>query len=259
MKTSGDSAGAPAVVLLSGGLDSSTTLALARAAGHSVHALSFRYGQRHAVELHAARQQARVQGVTRHVEIDLGHLAPLIADVTSLVSDSTIDVPKDEAPARVGIPSTYVPARNTLFLSYALAWAEALGAHDLWIGVNAVDYSGYPDCRPEFVAAFERLANLATREGVEGRAMHLHAPLLHLKKHEIVRLGVEHGVDYADTVSCYDPVLAVAPTASGVVGEEAPARDALVWACGRCDSCQLRKQGFAEAGVHDPTRYWPSR
>jgi 7-cyano-7-deazaguanine synthase len=246
-----------AVVLLSGGLDSSTVLALARAAGHEVYALSFRYGQRHEVELQAARRQARAQGVVRHVEIDLGHVAPLLAGATSLVSGSSLSVPKGEEPARGGIPNTYVPARNTLFLSYALAWAEALGAHDLWIGVNAVDYSGYPDCRPPFIAAFERLANLATREGVEGRAMHLHAPLLHLQKREIIRLGADHGVDFADTVSCYDPVLAPPSAARhGEAGEPAP-DEGVAWACGRCDSCQLRRQGFIDAGIADPTRYWP--
>ena len=229
------------VVLLSGGLDSATVLALARAEGQEVHALSFRYGQRHAVELEMAAVQARRARVVRHEVIDLGHLGALVAPATALVEASELPVPRDGDTD--GIPVTYVPARNTLFLSYALAWAEVVGAGDIWIGVNAVDYSGYPDCRPEFVQAFERLANLATRVGVEAPAdapaIRVRAPLVSLAKHEIIALGMEHGVSYSDTVSCYSPAV----------------RDGEILACGRCDSCRLRRAGFQAAGVADPTRY----
>lgn len=231
-----------AVVLLSGGLDSVTVLAIARAQKLEVSALSFQYGQRHAVELESARRQARTFGAERHEVVDLSHLGRLVAPATSLVSDSAIEVPKGRAVDRASeIPNTYVPARNTLFLSYALAWAEVLDARQIFIGVNALDYSGYPDCRPEFITAFERTANLATAVGVQGgELITIQAPLQTLHKHEIVALGLEHGVNYADTVSCYDP------SADG---------SGLPLACGACDSCQLRRAGFREAGAADPTRY----
>ena len=239
------SSGEPAVVLLSGGLDSTTVLAIAaREAGQQVHALSFSYGQRHEVELRYAARQAERFGVVAHEVVDLGHLGRLVARATSLVAASELEVP--EAGAREGdsaIPSTYVPARNTVFLSYALAWAEALGARDIWVGVNAVDYSGYPDCRPEFISAFERTARLATRMGVEAEhegGVTIHAPLIELHKHEIIARGLVLGVDYGETTSCYDPALA---------------EDGLALACGRCESCSLRKAGFEAAGVEDPTRY----
>jgi 7-cyano-7-deazaguanine synthase len=232
-----------AVVLLSGGLDSATVLAVAKALRRRVHALSFRYGQRHVVELGYARAQAQRQGVVAHEIVDLAHLGPLVAHATALVQGSPLEVPKDREPiSSTGaseIPTTYVPARNTLFLAYALAWAEAIDAADIWIGVNALDYSGYPDCRPAFITAFAELATLGTRRGVEGDPIRIETPLLHLHKHEIIALGEEHGVDYGDTLSCYDPV---------AVGERA-------LACGHCDSCTLRRRGFADAGVPDPTRY----
>ena len=222
-----------AVLLLSGGLDSTTLLALAKRDGFDVHAMSFRYGQRHAHELSAARAVAERYGVAAHVVVDIDLR---VFGGSALTAE--IDVPKDrdERAMGTGIPITYVPARNTIFLSYALAWAEVLGARDIFIGVNALDYSGYPDCRPEYVAAFERLANLATRAGVEGETIHIRAPLLHLTKREIVELGTSLGVDYALTTSCYDP------DASGA-------------ACGHCDACQLRLKGFAESGRRDPARY----
>lgn len=224
---------APAVVLLSGGLDSATTLAIARAEGFACHALSFRYGQRHASELAAAAAVARHLGAFEHrvLDIDLRGFGG-----SALTSD--IPVPKDRAPAALaaGIPITYVPARNTIFLAYALGWAEVLGAADIFLGVNAVDYSGYPDCRPEYVAAFERMANLATRAGVEGRRLSIRAPLMALAKAEIIRKGLALGVDYGLTQSCYDPV----PDGA---------------ACGRCDACGLRLTGFREAGLADPARY----
>ena len=229
------------VVLLSGGLDSVTTLAVARAQGVQVYALSFDYGQRHAVELACARRQASRLGAAGHEVVDLAHLGRLVQSATALVADSEHAVPKDTPPGS-GIPITYVPARNTLFLSYGLAWAEALGATSIWIGVNALDYSGYPDCRPDFIAAYQRMADLATRVGVEAKAgagIRIRTPLVDLRKHEIIALGGRHGVDYADTVSCYDP-------RSDDVGPVA---------CGRCDSCTLRREGFASAGVPDPTRY----
>ncbi len=244
----GEDAGSPgpAVVLLSGGLDSVTVLAIARAAGHEAYALSFRYGQRHAVELDCAARQARRMGARAHEIVDLSHMGRLVASATALVEGSTLHVPRDrdvDHPASE-IPVTYVPARNTLFLAYALAWAEALGAGDLWIGVNALDYSGYPDCRPAFIEAFARMANLATRVGVEGEgnAIRIRTPLLDLTKAGIIERGVALGVDYADTVSCYDPT-------TDARGQPL--------ACGRCDSCLLRRKGFAEAGVTDPTRYAP--
>jgi 7-cyano-7-deazaguanine synthase len=223
----------PAVVLLSGGLDSATTLAVCRREGFAPYALSFRYGQRHAVELDAAARVAATLGAVEHaaIEIDLRRFGG------SALTDA-IDVPKDRPPEEIseGIPVTYVPARNTIFLSYALAWAEVLEARDIFIGVTAVDYSGYPDCRPEYIEAFERMANLATKAGVEGTRLHIHTPLIDRTKAEIIRLGRDLGVDYSMTVSCYDP----SPDGG---------------ACGRCDSCLLRRKGFAEAGVPDPTRY----
>jgi 7-cyano-7-deazaguanine synthase len=223
-----------AVVLVSGGLDSATALASAREAGFACYALTIRYGQRHAAEIAAAKRVAAALGAVRHVvsEVDLSTFGG-----SALTGD--IAVPKGrgmEAISR-GIPVTYVPARNTVFLALALAWAEALGAHDIFIGVNAVDYSGYPDCRPEYIAAFERMANLATKAGVEGTAhFTIQTPLISLTKAEIIRLGMRLGVDYSVTVSCYDP----APE-----GE----------ACGACDACTLRRKGFAEAGIEDPARY----
>jgi 7-cyano-7-deazaguanine synthase len=220
-----------AVVLLSGGLDSATALAAARADGLAPYALTVRYGQRHAVELDAARRVAAQLGVAAHkiADVDLR-----LFGGSALTDD--IAVPKDGAGGDA-IPVTYVPARNTIFLSLALAWAEVLGAAEIVVGVNAVDYSGYPDCRPEYIAAFERLANLATRAGVEGRTrLRVRAPLLHLAKHEIIRLGRSLGVDYALTTSCYDP-----------------ADDGA--ACGRCDACRLRLAGFAAAGLSDPAPY----
>ncbi|WP_028873976.1 7-cyano-7-deazaguanine synthase QueC [Tepidiphilus margaritifer] len=218
-----------AVVLLSGGLDSSTVLAIARAEGFRPYALSVAYGQRHDAELAAAARVARALGAVEHriARVDLGVFGG------SALTDEAIAVP--EVPTE-GIPVTYVPARNTVLLSVALAWAEVLGAYDLFIGVNAVDYSGYPDCRPEFIAAFEALANVATKAGVEGARFRVHAPLMHLSKAEIIRRGLELGVDYSLTVSCYQA-------------------DEMGRACGRCDACRLRAQGFAAAGVPDPTRY----
>ena len=222
-----------AVLLLSGGLDSTTLLALATREGYAVHAMSFRYGQRHQHELSAARAVAAKYGVARHVvvEIDLR-----VFGGSALTAD--IDVPKDRDAVEMasGVPITYVPARNTIFLSYALAWAEVLGARDIFIGVNALDYSGYPDCRPEYIAEFEKLANLATRAGVEGDAVKIRAPLLHLTKREFIDLGTSLGVDYSVTTSCYDP-------------DESGA------ACGHCDACQLRLKGFSESGRRDPARY----
>ncbi len=221
-----------AVILLSGGLDSATILALAKQQGYVCYALSFNYGQRHGAELNAARQVAERAGVVEHKLVHIG----LDAFGGSALTDTRIAVPNQPS---VGIPVTYVPARNTVFLSFALGWAEVLGAFDIFIGVNAVDYSGYPDCRPEFIAAFEKLARLATKAGVEGQDFKIHTPLLDLGKGEIIRLGLELGVDYALTVSCY-------------------AADAAGLACGVCDSCRLRKAGFEAAGVADPTRYQSS-
>lgn len=223
----------PAVILLSGGLDSTTVLAIAKDQGFHPCALSFRYGQRHAVELDAARRVAEAQGVTRHViaDIDLR-----VFGGSSLTSD--IAVPKHDSPDELGeeIPSTYVPARNTIFLSFALAFAETVGAQDIFIGVNALDYSGYPDCRPEYIAAFEVMANLATKAGIEGSRLKIHTPLITLTKAEIIAAGMRLGVDYSLTSSCYDPSDSGNP-------------------CGHCDSCLLRLKGFSEAGYVDPLRY----
>ncbi|OIR15976.1 7-cyano-7-deazaguanine synthase [mine drainage metagenome] len=218
-----------AVVLLSGGLDSATVLAMAREQGFECYALSVDYGQRHHAELAAAQKVARALGAREHrvLNIDLTGFGG------SALTDSSIAVPEH---ASSGIPITYVPARNTIMLSLALAWAEVLHAQDIFFGVNAVDYSGYPDCRPEYVAAFERMANLATQAAVEGKPLTLHAPLLHLTKAEIIRQGVRLGVDYGLTVSCYQA-------------------DEAGRACGRCDSCRLRREGFQSAGVPDSTRY----
>jgi 7-cyano-7-deazaguanine synthase len=236
----------PAIVLLSGGLDSTTVLAIAALeARQQVHALSFAYGQRHAVELGCAARQADRFGVVIHEILDLGQLGRLVAPASSLISGSALPVPSAaEREDATTIPSTYVPARNMLFLSYALAWAEVVGARDIWLGVNAVDYSGYPDCRPEFLAAFERTANLATKLGVEATTdqdirIRIHAPLVDLHKHEIIARGIALGVDYADTTSCYDP----------------RERDREALACGRCESCVLRRAGFERAGLADPTHY----
>lgn len=218
-----------AVVLLSGGLDSATVLAIARSEGYRCHALSFDYGQRHDAELHAARRIAGELGAVEHKLIRIG----LDEIGGSALTDTRIAVP--ETPSS-GIPVTYVPARNTVFLALALGWAEVLDAADIFIGVNAVDYSGYPDCRPAFIEAFQNLANLATRAGVEGRPLHVHTPLIHLSKAEIIRRGTALGVDYSRTVSCY-------------------AADGEGRACGKCDACRLRRQGFQDAGIADPTRY----
>ncbi|MEN9510028.1 MAG: queuosine biosynthesis protein QueC [Gemmatimonadota bacterium] len=234
----GTSDARPAVVLLSGGLDSATALAVARRDGYTPYAMTFRYGQRHAVEIDAARRVAEAQGVVRHVvvDIDLRQWGG-----SALTDDVAVPKDRDVAHASDEIPVTYVPARNTIFLSFALAWAEVLGADAIFIGVNALDYSGYPDCRPEYVSAFESMANLATRAGVEGtQRLRIHAPLQHLTKAEIVALGRSLGVDYSLTTSCYDP-----------------ASDGT--ACGRCDACQLRLRGFAEAGSPDPIAYAAGR
>jgi len=219
-----------AVVLVSGGLDSATCLAIARAEGYACHALSFAYGQRHTAELDAAARVATVLGAVDHrvMDVDLGAFGG------SALTDPAIPVP--ESPVE-GVPVTYVPARNTVFLSFALAWSEVLGAHDIFIGVNAIDYSGYPDCRPEYIAAFERMANLATRAGTEGlQPLFIRTPLIQLSKADIIRQGRTLGVDYSITVSCYQA-------------------DAQGSACGRCDACRLRREGFAAAGIPDPTRY----
>ena len=223
-----------AVVLSSGGIDSTTAMAIARYEGFKIYSLSFFYGQRHAFELQAAQKVANAIGVTKHlvINIDLKQIGG-----SSLTDD--IDVPKDRGEQEMtrGIPVTYVPARNTIFLSFALAWAEVLKSSDIFIGVNAIDYSGYPDCRPEYIDAFERMANLATKAGVEGAAnIRIRTPLIHLTKAQIVQKGMELGVDFALTHSCYDP------SPQGL-------------ACGKCDSCFLRRKGFKEAGVADPTRY----
>jgi 7-cyano-7-deazaguanine synthase len=226
------------VVLLSGGLDSTTTLAIAKNLGFEPYALTFRYGQRHEVEIEVARRTAARFGVADHavVAIDLR-----VFGGSALTSD--IPVPKDRDVGEIseGIPVTYVPARNTIFLSFALAWAEVLGSSDIFIGVNALDYSGYPDCRPEYITAYENMANLATKAGVEGgRRLKIHTPLIDLTKAQIIRKGIELGVDYSQTISCYDP------------GEDGAS-------CGHCDACQLRLKGFAEAGLDDPALYCDSR
>lgn len=230
----------PAVLLLSGGLDSTTLLALARHDGFDVYAMTFRYGQRHAREVEAARSIAARYGVRDHVIVDID-----LRTFGGSALTSDIDVPKDRmidgrrtrGDQDDGIPITYVPARNTIFLSFALAWSEVLGASDIFIGVNAVDYSGYPDCRPAYIGAYEQMANLATRGAVEGTTpVRIRTPLLQLSKTQIIETGLRLGVDYAETQSCYDP-------------------DPEGAACGRCDACQLRLRGFAEAGVLDPARY----
>ena len=227
-----------AVVLLSGGIDSATTLAIAQNMGFDIYVLSFCYGQRHAIELEAAKRIAKIGKVVRHliIDIDLRKIggSALTADLVVPKSRSTKQMGKD-------IPATYVPARNTIFLSYALAWAEVIGANDIFIGVNALDYSGYPDCRSEYIAAYEKMANLATKAGVEsGRKLKIHTPLIQMSKSQIIQKGIELGVDYSLTHSCYDPL---------ATGE----------ACGECDSCLLRLKGFRDAGVKDPVRYKISR
>ncbi len=221
----------PAIVLLSGGLDSATCLAIAKSEGFAPYCLSFDYGQRHKAELQAAARVAAALGAKEHrvVRLDIGQFGG------SALTDSSIAVPVEGGQAG-GIPVTYVPARNTVMLSFALAWAEVLGAKDIFVGVNAVDYSGYPDCRPEFIAAFERMANLATKAGVEGAELHVHAPLIDLTKAQIVQRGTALGVDYGITVSCYQA-------------------DDEGRACGVCDSCRLRAEGFRAAGLADPTPY----
>ena len=218
-----------AIILLSGGLDSATTLAIAKKLGFDCYALSFNYKQRHMSELNAAKNVAKKLKLTEHkiIEIDLTQIGG------SALTDSKIDVPN--SPTK-GIPITYVPARNTMFLSYALAWAEVIGSSDIFIGVNAVDYSGYPDCRPEYIEAYEKLAALATKAGVEGGGFKIHAPLIKLSKSEIIKEGLALGVDFSQTVSCYQ------------------AND-MGFACGLCDSCMFRKEGFDSAGVSDPTKY----
>jgi len=223
-----------AIVLLSGGLDSATVLAIARSEGYQCYALSFAYGQRHSIELDAAARAAHTLGATEHrvAQIDLR-----LFGGSALTDD--IDVPKgrEHDAMRQGIPVTYVPVRNTIFLSFALAWAEVLKAYDIFLGVNALDYSGYPDCRPEYIAAYEEMANLATAYALgEGKKVRIHAPLIHLTKAEIIQRGIALGVDYSATISCYDP------TPDGR-------------ACGSCDACQLRRKGFADAGLADPTLY----
>lgn len=218
-----------AIVLLSGGMDSATTLAIARSQGYDCYALSFRYGQRHSAELQAAQNIATANQLTRHEIIDLD----LSRFGGSALTDNDIDVPTSET---TGIPVTYVPARNTIFLSIALGWAETLEARDIFIGVTAVDYSGYPDCRPEFIRAFENMANLATKAGVEGDCFNIHTPLIELSKAEIIRQGTDLGVDYSQTVTCYQ---------ANENGE----------ACGQCDACRLRRKGFEEAKIADNTRY----
>lgn len=223
----------PAVVLLSGGLDSTTILAMAKDLGHRLHAISFRYGQRHAIEIDAASAIAAKAGVERHaiIDVDLRQFGG-----SALTADIAVPKQRDLAEMSEGIPVTYVPARNTVFLSFALALAEVLDANHIYVGVNSLDYSGYPDCRPEYIAAYERMANLATKRGVEGHRLTIHAPLIELSKSEIIRRGLELGVDYSVTRSCYDP---------SDEGE----------ACGECDSCLLRLKGFAENGLEDPAPY----
>ena len=224
-----------AVVLSSGGIDSTTVMAIAKQEGFEIYSLSFFYKQRHSVEIEAARKVADVMGVKKHliIDIDLRKIGG------SALTDNNLDVPKYRKMQSMAdeIPVTYVPARNTIFLSYALAWAEVLQSSDIFIGVNAIDYSGYPDCRPEYIEAFERMANLATKAGVEGKTkLKIRAPLIHMTKAEIIKKGVDLGVDFSLTHSCYDP-----------------SSDGL--ACGECDSCIIRKQGFKEAGIIDPTKY----
>jgi len=222
-----------AVLLLSGGMDSTTTAAIAQREGFEVHALSFRYGQRHSAELDAARRVVERLGIRDHVVLDIDLRA---FGGSALTGD--LELPRDTPLDRIGssIPPTYVPARNTIFLAFALGWAEALGASDIFLGANALDYSGYPDCRPEYIEAFERMANLATRAGVEGRRIRIHTPLIALSKREIIERGVALGIDYGLTVTCYDP----SPDGT---------------ACGRCEACLLRRKGFREAGMEDPVKY----
>ena len=222
-----------AVVLLSGGLDSATVLTIALGQGFETYTLTFRYGQRHSIEIESARRVAISAGVAKHavVDVDLRQFGG-----SALTDDIAVPKGRSELDMSSSIPVTYVPARNTIFLSFGLAWAEVLGARDLFIGVNALDYSGYPDCRPEYIDAFERMANLATKAGIEGRRLTIHAPLVHLTKADIIRKGIELGVDYSLTTSCYDP---------SESGE----------ACGECDSCLLRLKGFREVGAVDPIRY----
>lgn len=223
-----------AVVLLSGGLDSTTALAVAKNEGYAVYALSFRYGQRHLVELESAARVARALEAKEHLIVDCD-----LRSIGGSALTDRIEVPKQRSEQEIGsgIPVTYVPARNTIFLSFALAWAEVIGAEDIFIGINAIDYSGYPDCGPEYIEAFEQMANLATKAGVEGRQkLHIHTPLVSLTKAEIIKTGLSLGVDYSLTHSCYDPA------ANGL-------------SCGKCDSCLLRLKGFAEAGARDPLRY----
>ena len=224
-----------AVVLLSGGLDSTTTLAIARDEGYDTYCMSFRYGQRHTVELQCAKNIAKIFGARQHTVVDID----LRTFGSSALTETDIEVPKDRSDTEMGsgIPVTYVPARNTIFLSYALAWAEVLVADTIFIGANAIDYSGYPDCRPEYIEAYQTLANLATQTGVEGKTkLRIRTPLIEKTKAEIIQIGAALGVDYSLTLSCYDP-------------------DAEGRACGRCDSCLLRKKGFKEAGIPDPTCY----
>lgn len=223
----------PAVVLVSGGLDSTTCVAIAKCEGFDIYALSFRYGQRHEHEIDAAKRIAERQQVRKHVVLDIDLRA---FGGSALTAD--IAVPKHDNAEEMGaeIPVTYVPARNTIFLSFALAWAEVIPSNDIFIGVNALDYSGYPDCRPEYVQAYERMAGLATRRGVQGEGIRIHTPLIALTKAQIIQRGTALGVDYSDTISCYDP------PAAGI-------------SCGRCDACLLRLKGFAEAGMKDPIRY----
>ena len=218
-----------AVILVSGGLDSTTVVAMAKSQGYDCYTLSFDYGQRHRSELEAAQRVSKLMAVHEHkvVKLDLGTIGG------SALTDASIDVPEEETS---GIPVTYVPARNTVFLSIALGWAEVLGANDIFLGVNAVDYSGYPDCRPEYIGAFEAVANLATKSAVEGQKLSIHAPLIDMTKAQIVQAGMALGVDYSQTVSCYQ---------ANLEGE----------ACGKCESCRLRRQGFEQAGLQDPTRY----
>ena len=224
---------AKAVILLSGGLDSSTVLAMAKGMNFECYAISFRYGQRNLSELENAKQIAKCFQVKRHIIVDIN-----LRQFGGSALTSDIDVPKDRSveDMSVGIPVTYVPARNTVFLSYALAWSEVLACQDIFIGVNAIDYSGYPDCRPEYITAYEKMANLATKAGIEGKSLTIHTPLINLTKAEIITKGVDLGVDYSMTLTCYDP-------------------SPLGGACGECDSCILRKKGFQQAGIPDPTYY----
>jgi 7-cyano-7-deazaguanine synthase len=223
-----------AIVLSSGGIDSTTVLAIARSEGYEIHCLSFRYGQRHAIELKAAENIAKIYDAKRHLVVDID-----LSVIGGSALTDKIDVPKGRTVEEISkeIPITYVPARNTIFLSYALAWAEVLGISDIFIGVNALDYSGYPDCRPEYIESYEHMANLATKAGVEGKTrLKIRTPLINMSKAEIIQKGIELGVDFSRTHSCYDP------TSEGL-------------ACGLCDSCLLRKKGFHEAGIQDPTKY----